>query len=42
MAVTRGAGATVDYSVLYDSTVRATLWEEVKVQINFVHSRSNF
>jgi hypothetical protein len=29
IAVTRGAGAVVDYSVLYDNIVRATLWEEV-------------
>ena len=32
IAVTRGAGAVVDYSVLYDNIVRATLWEEVRFQ----------
>ena len=29
IAVTRGAGAVVDYSVLYDNIIRTTLWEEV-------------
>ena len=31
IAVTRGAGAVVDYSVLYDNIVRATLWKEVSL-----------
>ena len=33
IAVTRGAGAVVDYSVLYDNIVRATLWEEVRLLV---------
>ena len=34
--MTRGAGAIVDYSVLYDNVLRTTLWEEVRIFYSFV------
>lgn len=42
IALTRGTAAIVDYSVLYDGVVRATLWEEVRlVRIHTSRYRQN-
>ena len=39
IAVTRGDGPVVDYSVLYDGIVRTTLWEEVNSFFPFWQSK---
>ena len=33
IAQMRGTAAVVDYSVLYDDVIRATLWEEVTLSV---------
>ena len=38
IALTRGTAAIVDYSVLYDGVVRATLWEEVRLELVRTHT----